>query len=66
MQLEEQAAGIAEDCARLIATPKRGGGGLAVLACGLLRLLIAVSCHGGHVVRFVGGAASGAARRKIK
>lgn len=48
MQLEEQAAGVAEDSTRLIASPKRSGGSLAVLAGGLLRLLIRVSRHGRH------------------
>lgn len=49
MQLEEQAAGIAEDLAGLIATPERSGGGLAIHAGGLLSVLIIVSrCHGSH------------------
>lgn len=45
MQLEKQAAGIAENCARLIASPERSGGCLAVLTGGLLGWLITVSCH---------------------
>lgn len=48
MQLEKQATGIAEDCARFIAPPKRSGGGLAILAGRLLCLLIGVSRHGRH------------------
>lgn len=52
MQLEEQAAGIAEDLAGLIATPERSGGGLAIHAGGLLSVLIIVSrCHGSHDCR---------------
>lgn len=48
MQLEKQAAGIAEDCARFIASPERGGGGLTVLTGWLCCLLIVVSRHGSH------------------
>lgn len=48
MQLEEEAAGIAEDCARFIASPERGGGGLTVLAGWLCCLLVIVSRHGSH------------------
>lgn len=49
VQLEKQAAGIAEDLTSLIASPERGSRGLAVHTCGLLSLLVAVSCcHGRH------------------
>ena len=48
MQLEEQAAGVAEDCAGFIASPERSGGGLAVLTGGLCCLLVIVSRHGSH------------------
>lgn len=48
VQLEKQATGVAEHGARLIASPERSGGGLTVLAGGLLRLLIGVSRHGRH------------------
>ena len=48
VQLEEQAAGIAEDGAGLVATPQRSGGRLTILADGLRRLLVVVSRHGGH------------------
>lgn len=47
MQLEEQAAGVAEDRAHLIATPERGGRGAAVLAGGLRGFTVVVS-HGRH------------------
>lgn len=49
MQLEEQATGIAQDLASLIAPPERGSRGLAVHTCRLLCLLVTVSCcHGCH------------------
>lgn len=45
VQLEEQAAGVAQDGANLIAAPERGGAGGAVLADGLL----VVVSESGHV-----------------
>lgn len=60
VQLEEQAAGIAEDGARFIASPERGGGSLTVLAGGLCCLLVIVSRHGSHLGSIV------AAKRRSK
>lgn len=47
VQLEEEAAGVAEDGARLVAAPERRGRRLAVLAGGLCGFAIMVS-HGRH------------------
>ena len=38
VEFEEEAAGVAEDGAGLVAAPEGGGGGAAVLADGLVRM----------------------------
>jgi hypothetical protein len=48
MELEEEAAGIAQHGADLVSPPQRSGGGGAILAGGLGDIAIRVSSHGGH------------------
>ena len=59
MQLQKQAAGIAQDGAKLVATPKRRRRRCAVLA---RRLRRGVSCH--HVAGSVGVSAIGSEGRE--
>lgn len=47
VQLEKQAAGVAQDRAHLVASPERRGGCAAVLACGLRGFTVMIS-HGRH------------------
>lgn len=67
MQLEEQAAGIAENLAGLIAAPERSGGCLTVHAGWLLSVLVIVSRgHGRHDCRGERCSLRGALHKKVE